>query len=271
MASPPAQLSISIVTYRPALAILGQTLASLAVAIDQARAAAVLGATKLEIIDNGTEQPRELAALARQFHAELHGGQGNVGYGRGHNLALLASGLEFHLVLNPDVILAPDALVVALEYMANHTEVVILAPQVRSENGLATHLCKRYPSVLTLALRGVAPPWLRRPFAARLDDYEIRDLPVTTATKGIPLLSGSFMFCRRAPIAAIGGFSRRFFLYFEDFDLSLRAARVGQLAYVPSVRVTHFGGNAAGKGWRHRLRFIQGAYLFFRRHGWKWR
>lgn len=270
MVGPPPRLSISIVTFQPAIEMLRQTLESLSLAITRAQAEAKLGETRLEILDNGTHQPDELAALASRFGAQLRRGQGNIGYGCAHNLSLLTSDCHFHLVLNPDVVLNRDALIVALDYMQGQPEVVILAPKVRSQDGGAQHLCKNYPSVLTLALRGFAPQWLRRHFEPQLRDYALFDLPLDTPTKGIPLLSGSFMFCRRAPIASIGGFSHQFFLYFEDFDLSLRATRVGQLAYVPGVEILHFGGNAAAKGWRHRRLFIQGAITFFRQHGWKW-
>jgi hypothetical protein len=78
------------------------------------------------------------------------------------------------------------------------------------------------------------------------------------------------MFCRREPVAAIGGFSDAFFVYFEDFDLSLRAATVGVLAFVPQVKAVHFGGNAARKGLRHVVLFARGAMAFFNRHGWRW-
>ena len=98
----------------------------------------------------------------------------------------------------------------------------------------------------------------------------MRDLPLDQPTLGVPILSGSFMFCRREPIAAIGGFADDFFVYFEDFDLSLRASRVGTLAFVPQVKAVHFGGNAARKGLRHILLFARGAIVFFNRNGWRW-
>jgi len=71
-------------------------------------------------------------------------------------------------------------------------------------------------------------------------------------------------------VAAIGGFADAFFLYFEDFDLSLRAAAAGRLAYVPSVRIVHHGGHAARKGLRHVFLFVGSAMTFFGRHGWRW-
>lgn len=267
-----AHLSVSVVTYAPDLGLLSDTLQSLNNALNVARTAGVLGETDVVVIDNGPDVvwTRQLADVAARHNARLVSGHGNVGYGRGHNLAILDSKAEFHLVLNPDVLVDEQAIGEALRFMVENPRVVILAPQVRNADGSQQFLCKRYPSIMDLALRGFAPAWIKRHFGARLAIYEMRDLPLDQSTIGVPILSGSFMFCRRESIASIGGFSDEFFVYFEDFDLSLRAARVGTLAFVPRVKAVHFGGNAARKGLRHVLMFARGAFVFFSRNGWRW-
>ncbi len=64
-------------------------------------------------------------------------------------------------------------------------------------------------------------------------------------------MSGSFMFVRRKAIDATGGFDPRFFLYFEDFDWSVRLNRVIRTAYVP-VRASRSPRRRRGaKGPRH--------------------
>lgn len=267
-----ASLSVSVVTYAPDLAVLHDTLQSLSVALQAARSAGSLGETVVDLVDNGpgAEWTAPLEDIARRYGARVRSGHGNVGYGRGHNLSLLASTAEFHLVLNPDLIVDQLAIDEALRFMKDHPRVVMLAPQVRGKHGELQHLCKRYPTVFDLALRGFAPAWLKRMFDGRLARYEMRDLPLDRPTLDVPLLSGSFMFCRRGPVAAIGGFSDAFFVYFEDFDLSLHAAKVGALAFVPQMKAVHFGGNAARKGWWHVGLFMRGAVAFFRRNGWRW-
>jgi GT2 family glycosyltransferase len=267
-----ASLSVSIVTYAPELEVVRETLQTLAVALRRAQSAGSLGPVRVQVIDNGpgADYAERLKRLEPALKYDLISGHGNVGYGRGHNLALRRSDAEFHLVLNPDVALAPEAIDEALRYMSNNKGVAILAPQAQDPSGEPLYLCKRYPSVLDLLLRAFAPATVRRWFRARLERYEMRDLPRDRPSTGIPILSGSFMFCRRAPVAEIGGFSDAFFLYFEDFDLSLRAAVCGELAWVPAVRITHHGGNAARKGWRHIALFARSAVAFFNRHGWKW-
>ena len=270
-------LSVSIVVFRPDLEKLAATLSSLGAAAERARAAGALGRIALWVIDNGGAVGAGLedtlaAALppfAPWLDVEVLSGHGNVGYGRGHNLAITHAGTRYHLVLNPDVVLEPDALVEGLRYLESHPEVGLITPLVHGETGARQYLCKRYPTVLVLAIRGFGTASLRRRFRGMLDRYEMRDLPDEAPTSPIPIASGCFMLCRRKPLAAIGGFSPEYFLYFEDFDLSLRFARQAAIAYVPAVRIRHAGGDAAGKGWAHRRMFIRSGVTFFRRHGWR--
>jgi GT2 family glycosyltransferase len=65
----------------------------------------------------------------------------------------------------------------------------------------------------------------------------------------------------------VGGFDPGFFLYFEDFDLTLRLSKVTTVAYCPRVRIVHHGGRAAAKGLRHIAWFVRSARRFFARHG----
>ena len=121
----------------------------------------------------------------------LHG-HANIGYGSAHNLVMHGGNTHYHLVLNPDAELAADALTVALAYMGGHPEVGVLAPAVTGPEGAPEFLCKRYPSLLDLALRGFAPAPLRRLFRKRLERYEMRDVigaaDVQGAVKPIPMI-----------------------------------------------------------------------------------
>jgi GT2 family glycosyltransferase len=268
-------LSVSIVVFRLDLQELTATLSSLGLAAERARVAGLLQRVELWLVDNGevgAGLKDSLAALARfapWLRVEILSSHGNVGFGRGHNLAIARAGARYHLVLNPDVILEADALVEGLRYLQSHPEVGLITPRVYDTTGGRQYLCKRYPSVMELALRGFGPAFLRRRFGRMLDRYEMRDLPDDSPTSPIPIASGCFMLCRRQPLAAIGGFSPEYFLYFEDFDLSLRFAGQAAIAYVPAVRIRHAGGDAAGKGWAHRGMFIRSGFTFFRRHGWR--
>jgi GT2 family glycosyltransferase len=272
---PPASLSAAIVTYRSDARLLGRALASLAAAIESARAAGQVGEAQVFIVDNGPEAERAplVAALAHWpaevGRLELVAGHGNVGYGRANNLVLPRLASDLHLVLNPDVELEHDALANACAALLRHPEVGLLAPAVVGDDGAPQYLCKRYPSVWVLFLRGFAPRFLRERFAAALHRYEMRDAIGGEFLGGVPLASGCFMLLRTPLLARLGGFDPRYFMYFEDYDLSLRVAREAVVAYEPSARIVHHGGEAARKGWRHVAWFARSAWRFFARHGWK--
>lgn len=277
----PSSLQVSIVTFRPDWQLLERCLRKLALAIGAARESGVLRTVHVALVDNSAD--RAIAAkvvdLGRTRFADsgvqvsyVHG-HANIGYGAAHNLALHGSGADFHLVLNPDVELAPDALVNAVRWMNAHPDVGAIAPQVRRRDGTRDYLVKRKPAVLDLALRGFLPRVGRALFRRRLDRYEMRDVIDADPSRDVidvAAMSGACMLLRRKAVDQTGGFDPQFFLYFEDYDWTIRLNRVTRTAYVPSFEVVHHGGGASRKGLRHVAHFVKGGWRYYRKHGWKW-
>lgn len=264
------RLSVSLVTFHPNISMLRDTLASLREAVRVACEQGRLDSVDLVLVDNGDDTGlQEIAAQEGWPEIHLVRGQGNVGFGCGHNLAF-AQGLgDLHLILNPDVYLQPDALAQAIDFMNAQPECGLLSPSiVGSEEGWH-FLCKRFPSVFDLLLRGFAPRCVRHLFRKRLRRYELGDKGTPDVLWDPPIISGCFMLCRSGLLRTLNGFDPRFFLYFEDFDLSLRAGAVGRLAAVATVRIAHYGGGAGRKGRRHIAMFGRSAMQFYAKHGWK--
>jgi hypothetical protein len=264
-------LCVSIVTYRIIPDQLNALLASLEDACEYMRTEQRLLLDTV-LIDNGQE-PELLAQVCARYKASLSIrcilNTDNVGYGRAHNQAIGSSKAEFHLLMNPDVVLKPGILLRGIQYLQRQLDVVALSPEVRDIDGRCQYLCKRYPSVLDLALRGLAPAALRRPFEKRLKLYECRNMVDRKLTAPAQLISGCFILCRGDILRKIGGFNERFFLYFEDFALSIELAKFGKLMYFPEARIVHYGGHAARKGSKHIRYFVRSAFIFFSIYGWK--
>ena len=272
---PAQRFSATIVTFRPDVRLLERTLASLADSVGHARAAGLVTDATVFVVDNG---PPELIATVREAlrsfppgagTIELVHGHGNVGYGRANNLVLPRLRSDLHLIANPDVELERESLAAAIEAMNADATLGVVAPSVRGPDGARQHLCKRYPSVWVLFLRGFAPRFLRERNAAALGHYEMRDVPTDEPCTPVTLASGAFMLVRTKLFSGLGGFDPRFFMYFEDYDLSLRAGRESRVACIPAARIVHHGGEASKKGIRHVLWFLSSARRFFAKHGWK--
>ena len=282
----PPSLTVSIVVYTLDKSVLTRTLESLQVAARRALDANLLRGITLYLIDNAesdTNTPILKALLEAQLMSMpearescVLSGHGNIGYGRAHNLAIsraaqrVGQANDLFLILNPDVIVQPDTLCVGIDWMASHQQTVAVAPAISDGNGHTASACKRYPSVLDFVLRGFAPTVIKKHFAKRLAHYDMQDLPSDRPSEDIPVISGCFMLFRQSILQQLNGFDPGYFLYFEDFDLALRAHTLGTLTYLPAMRITHLGGHSAKKGLRHIGMFGRSGFRFFNTHGWRW-
>ena len=274
----PIGLSVSIVLYNSPLDLLQRVLRSLQRSALLAREAGCVDSVCVHLVDNSSdpdsrERVREAItawSLSDFFEVNYRGLSHNRGFGAGHNSVIHSLDSDFHLVLNPDAELAEDALRIGLSSLQEDPSIALVSPRVAGDDGRQEFLCKRYPSVLVLLLRAFAPRFMRRLFRRRLYRYEMRDACDGEEESEVMLASGCFMLVRTAALRAAGGFNDDYFLYFEDFDLSLRLGGQGRLVFNPAMRIVHHGGYAARKGIQHVRYFIRSGILFFNRHGWRW-
>ncbi|MBE9538151.1 MAG: glycosyltransferase family 2 protein [Proteobacteria bacterium] len=271
-------LIVSIVLYHSQVELLHSTISSLYQASVTALNEGHLGQVLVVLVDNSQDQlyqssVRDALAVLRWddfFTLKYIDAAENIGYGAGHNLALANLASDYYLVLNPDVELDRCALSVGLSALKSDETLTLVSPKVTGSEGVQEFLCKSYPSVLVLSLRAFAPVFIRSYFKSRLDHYEMRDECTAALAIDVPLASGCFMLGCSDALTAVGGFNESYFLYFEDFDLSLRLREQGRLMFLPTMQINHHGGYAASKGLGHIWLFMKSGARFFNDHGWKW-
>ena len=267
---PLSSLSAALVLYHSDLANLRATLSSLALS-----ATPILN--RVFVVDQScdpnysdvAEVLCEEIATEFQLTLEFIRREVNGGYGAGQNVVLDRSLGDFHLILNPDVELDLAAIKQGLSSMVMDSSVVAVAPRATNSKGEEQFLAKSHPSVLVLLLRAFAPSWLKLLFTKSLACYELRSLPAKGEPSEIYLMSGCCMLVRAEALRSVGGFDERYFLYFEDYDLTRRLAQVGKVVRVHTMHIVHHGGNAASKGWQHVYWLGRSALRFFGRWGWR--
>lgn len=275
------KFSASVVTYESDLGLLDRMLDGLRRAIDVARQSLSLQAEVVVVINDEDPDVRDAvrALVATQQDRAANGcqmriieGHGNVGYGPGQNRAIELARTDYHLILNPDVLIEENSVRECVRFLESHADVAVLAPQGFDSRNEYARLAKRHPSVASLALRalGVGPSMSNGTLGRRVARYTyVGELP-STEPHEISLASGCFMFCRTSSLQTVNGFDERYFLYFEDYDLSVRIREVGRIMEVPFARITHFGGQTATRGARRIGHFIRSGVTFFNTHGWAW-
>ena len=167
----------------------------------------------------------------------------NLGFGRACNLAFAQSRAELVLLLNPDA-------------RIGLAEIDVLAGALRADAGLAgvapvmywneprtfvvPHTVAQTPgTALATLLRSRWRGLARHSAAAAL--VRMRALLTSRVVLPVDFLTGAVLLLRRkAVVAADGLFDPRYFMFFEDSDLSLRLRRGGwRLGVVPNAQAVH--------------------------------
>jgi GT2 family glycosyltransferase len=259
-------LFVSIVVYELDKPVLDRCLQSLQNSLAYGILENTLSGWSLDIVDNGGNG--ESLNRYESENIRIIRNQHNAGYGTAHNQTILDSKSEFHLILNPDVTMDLDYVSNSMAFLTNNADVALTGPRGVTSDGTEAYLCKRYPSLLVLFIRGLQQKWIYSFFRQKLAQYEYHDLSYSEASD-VELLSGCCMFGRTQALKEVGGFDTHFFVYFEDFDLSLRIRKIGRVVFLPNSNIIHLGGNSAAKGLHHVRLFVQSAMRFFQKHGWK--
>lgn len=171
----------------------------------------------------------------------------NGGFAFGNNEAIrpyLASRdtPDFILLLNPDTLSRPGAILDLLRYMERNPHVGIAGSRTEWPDGSAQTSAFRFPGIAsefegTMRLGPVSKLLGRYIVAPPPPDQEV----------DADWVVGASMMIRREVIQAIGLLDDHYFMYYEEVDFCLRARRAGfRIRYVPQSRIVHLIGQASG-------------------------
>ena len=180
-----------------------------------------------------TEERRVVTGLAREHGWELVAPDTNVGFGIGMNLGAARAeslGCTHLLLLNPDVEISAEQIGALLHHAAAHTTPgtpLLLSPRLDRPDGSV---------------------W----FAGGQLDEEVgrtTSRPDPDQVGPHRWLTGACVLVDLATWTRLGGFDERYFLYWEDVDLSQRClAAGGDVRVVHDVVVVHDVGGTQGQG-----------------------
>ena len=100
-----------------------------------------------------------------------------------------------------------------------------------------------------------------------LDKYELRKVNPKKPIN-VPILSGCFTLLNLEIISEIGYYDERYFMYFEDWDLSRRMHKHYKTIYFPRVSVVHEYESGANKNKKLFIIFVKSAITYFNKWGW---
>ncbi len=236
-------------------------------------------AGEILVIDNGSgdDSPELLSAAidgngwARSGRVRFKQAGRNGGFGAGNNFGMRL-GLsddtqpDFYYILNSDAFPQSGAIRNLLSYMVANRKVGIAGSTIRGIDGAPHETAFRFPSVA-----GEFEGAVRTGIVSRLLRDSIVPLPMPKETCKVDWVAGASALLRRRMLDEIGLFDETFFLYYEETDLCLRAARAGwETHYLCNSLVVHVGSSSTGmKIWQRTPQywFDSRLHYFTKNHG----
>ncbi len=164
----------------------------------------------------------------------------NSGFSGGHNQGIKAVDAETYLVLNSDAVLRPGFLRTLLGAHREMPDIGLLAPVIEYNTGGIQNSCFRFPGPLSELVRSARSGIVTRLFSRH--DVALGPDPDPESIEWVSfacvLLSGRM-------VRDIGPMDEGYFLYFEDAEYCLRAARAGWgIRQIRTARLVHFRGGS---------------------------
>ena len=193
--------------------------------------------------------------------------QANGGFAAGCATGAEAATGQWLLFLNPDTVIAPDAVEALLNCAQEHPGTGIVGGRFVHPDGTTD----------PRSFWGRPSPWSAACFAlglssllpgSRLFDPEAPQQwsADPAQERAVPVVSGAFMLVRRQLWDTLGGFDPVFFLYGEDADFCLRAAAAGCRPMVTARAVCQHAGGRSSTGAGKLVLLFTGKATLVRRH-----
>lgn len=189
---------------------------------------------KLYVVDNCSTDGTVEYIKVNYPDVELLVQPKNIGFGAGHNVVINKVQSKYHVVINPDIVFIENSIKKMVDFLDDNQDIGLLAPKICYPNGNVQILGKKVPHlkyIFASRFRGDEPGKL-------LKEYAMLECDLTVPTD-IENASGCFMVFRTEILKKIGGFDDRYFMYFEDADITREVNCISRAVFYPDAVVTH--------------------------------
>ena len=222
------RISVIIVSYNSA--------AYISLCLDSIRRSEGVQDLEIIVVDNASTDQTCHLIRSKFSDVILIENEQNLGFSKACNLGVRHSSGSYLCFLNPDTIVAEDALG-QLQHAASRSDIGIVGPRLINGRGLPLPESARALPTHRSALAKI----MGLPFHTDHPYY----IKVVDSLTHAPVLCGACMMIMKRKFDAIGGWDERFFMYGEDIDFSKRSLDSGWENYcIPTAEVIHFKGES---------------------------
>lgn len=198
--------------------------------------------SRIVVVDNASGDRTASIVEQHWCGVELIPSSDNLGYAQACNRATNDLRTRYVLFVNPDATLQSGCIDALLDVASRYPQAGLYGGRCYSPDGqVDPRSCFGRPTVWSLFCftTGLSTIFSRSRW---LNAEGIGAWPRDTE-RHVDIVSGSLLLIDRAIWEQLGGFDNQFFMYGEDFDLSIRASAMGSMPIVtPRAGMIHIGG-----------------------------
>jgi len=194
------------------------------------------------VLDNDSRDG-SIEAIAAGFpQVKLIASKENLGFAQGNNVAVKEAKGEYILLLNPDTVVLDGAIQKLYKFAQANPDAGIWGGRTLfGDRSLNPASCWRRLTLWSLFCYTFALTWAFRDSAIfNAEGYGGWNCD---SVRHVDIVSGCFFMIKKDFWQELGSFSPEFFMYGEEADLCLRAAKLGARPMVtPDAVIVHYGG-----------------------------
>ena len=164
----------------------------------------------------------------------------NLGFGLANNEGFKIAKGKYVFCLNPDTLLLNNAIKILYDFMENRSEVGICGGNLYDIDMNPTHSYRMMLPSIWWEL-----DWHLNLIYTKLRWGQNSEFNHTDNPLQVGYITGADMMVRKDVIDRVGGFSKYFFMYYEDCELTWRIRKAGYKVYsIPSAHIQHLEGKS---------------------------
>ena len=190
----------------------------------------------------------------------------NLGFSKANNIAIRQSTAEYVLMLNPDTIVAEDAIRMIIDFADSHPQAGGIGVRMHNDWGTTARESRRgLPSPMTSFYKIIGLS-KRLPLHRKYGRYYMGWLPWDSPSR-IEVVSGACFLVRRKALDEVGLMDEDYFMYGEDIDLSYRLLKGGWENWFVPADIIHYKGESTQKtSFNYVHVFYNAMLIFMRKH-----
>lgn len=186
------------------------------------------------VVDNNSKDFEKTKTELEKYNiTKIIKNRQNYGFAKAANQGAKIAKGKYLLFLNPDILLLNNTLKILFDFMERTPECAICGGRLKNKNGSYTTSFGKHPDIKKTILNYLNLKTNNHKLYVNLKQLQETEY-----------ILGADFFVRKSVFNRLGGFSEKYFMYYEEHELCFKVKKQpseNKIYYVPEAKMVHLG------------------------------